>query len=132
MAVPISLRQFVTDLLNNSLGAAEENMTTVSNVVDEGVILQGLDAQKCDLIEMIIHKVISNSRNGEIYISSEFTQNRLELRVTDRNNFNGYGLSFSMGSIAVHANRAGAWLQLINPRQREASIVLSFPGEKAA
>lgn len=128
----IKLRQLVNDLLNNSLPAAIQNRSDVVNEVGEGVVLQGLDFKMVNLLNEVIFTVLNNSNRGDIHIRSERYRDHMELHITDKSNFNGYSLSFSIGAIIPDASRIGADLMLMNQQQREATVIFSIPGNYAA
>ena len=124
----IQLRQLVNDLLNNSLSTAIQNRSDVVNEVGEGVVLQGIDTKMVKLLNEVIFTVLNNSNRGDIHISSERYKDHMELRITDKSNYNGYSLSFSIGAIIPDASRIGADIMLMNHQQREAPVVFSIPG----
>ncbi len=128
----IQLRQLVNDLLNNSLSTAIQNRSDVVNEVGEGVVLQGIDTKMVKLLNEVIFTVLNNSNRGDIHISSERYKDHVELRITDKSNYNGYSLSFSIGAIIPDASRIGADIMLMNHQQREATVVFSIPGNFAA
>lgn len=128
----IQLRQLVNDLLNNSLSTAIQNRSDVVNEVGEGVVLQGIDTKMVKLLNEVIFTVLNNSNRGDIHISSERYKDHMELRITDKSNYNGYSLSFSIGAIIPDASRIGADIMLMNHQQREATVVFSIPGNFAA
>ena len=128
----MSLQLFVNSLVDNSLSVALDNCSSVINEVGKGVVLQTSNARILSLIEEVFNTVIVNSRKGDIHISAENNEGRLVLKIQERNNYNGYALSFSIGTLVSDFNFAGGSLDINSPQQKVTTIILSFPDRKAA
>lgn len=128
----IRLRQLIDEQLNHVRPLAEKNNSEVLNEIDGKILLQGVNSKMTDLLYQVLYAVISNSKYGDIHIRSERYKDHVDLCITDRSNYNGYSLSFSIGSIVPDASRLGADLLLMNYRQKEATVVFSIPGSFAA
>ena len=123
----ISLKQLVSNLVCNSLPAARHNNTCVVNEVEQGIAL-GTDMHKAiDVIGDILHTVVANSRNGNIHITAERFRDIVILEIQERNNYNGYALAFSIGSIEQDAASAGGYISMKGPQQKVTTISFSFP-----
>lgn len=128
----IPLRQLIDGLVGNSLSIAAGNSTVVLNEVGGGVILQNGSGRFVQLLDDIIRAVISNSRRGDVHISDEKKKGNLVLHIEDRSNYNGYALSFRVGTLALDAALMGGSLEVVNPNSLETVVLLSVPENIAA
>ncbi|MFN8291842.1 MAG: hypothetical protein U0U70_16410 [Chitinophagaceae bacterium] len=128
----IELQQLVDGLVGNSLSVAKKNNSIVVNEIDSGVVLQSVDERLLELLNDIFTAVISNSRRGKIHIRAEKYDELLEFFITERNNYNGYALSFSIGALAEEAAELGANLDIKDPQRLETTICLCIPEGIAA
>lgn len=123
----ISLKQLVSNLVISSLPSANHNNTCVVNEVEQGIVL-GTDMHKAiDVIGDILRTVVANSRNGNIHITAERFRDVVILEIQERNNYNGYALAFSIGSIEPDAASAGGYISMKGPQQKVTTISFSFP-----
>lgn len=128
----IPLRQLVNDLLCKTSDIASRNSTEVQNEITENILLRGMNEKMVILLYQVMFAVISNSRYGDIHIQSERFRDHVDLRITDKSNYNGYSLSFSIGAIKPDASKLGADLLLMNHQQKEATVIFSLPETFAA
>jgi hypothetical protein len=54
------------------------------------------------------------------------------VQIQERNNYNGYALSFSVHSIAPEAIEADGYISINGPQKRITTISFSFPNQYAA
>lgn len=128
----IILEQLIDGLVGNSLSVAGNNHSMVVNEIDSGVVLHSATDQLLSLLDHLLFAVISNSRRGKIYINAEKQQQQLVLYITERNNYNGYALSFSIGALADDAASLGGNLEIKNPQKLETTICFCLPEAIAA
>lgn len=128
----IPLQQLIDGLVGNSLPVAVQRHSVVVNEVGRGVFLRNLDEKLVTLLDEVLAAVIANSQKGDIRIRAEVMKNQLVLSITDRNNYNGFALSWSIGALAAEANRIGGSLDINDPRRLETTVLFSFPGGVAA
>lgn len=128
----IKLQQLVDELVGNSLLMAAGKCSAVINEVSGGVFLQNTNPQVVSLIGDIIHTVIINSKKGDIHIAAKQMDGNTILKVQERNNYNGYALSFSLGTLMPDVNVAGADLIITGEKQKTTTIVFTFPDKRVA
>lgn len=128
----IPLQQIVGNLLYDSLTAASHNKTEVSNEVGREIELSSNAGKAVMVIEEILRTVIGNSRNGEIHITADRYKDIVVLQVQERNNYNGYALAYSIGSIEPDAAAVGGHITIKGQRQKIATICFSFPSNLLA
>ena len=124
----IPLQLLVDGLVGNSLPVARLRRSAVMNEVGRGVSLRSLDEPLHILIGDVLSAVITNSRDGDIHIRCSRRQDHFVLTITDKSNYNGYALSFSIGALARDAGKMGCFLSIENPTRLVTTISLSFPG----
>lgn len=122
-----SLQQLVSTLVNSSLPAAIHNKTIVMNEVGQGVVLGVEKVKVIPILKELLDTVIMNSRHGEIHITAERYRGIVVLQIQERNNYNGYALSFSVSSIEPEAVEIGGHIAIKDPRARVATISFTFP-----
>ena len=123
----ISLQILVNQLLSNSMTTAFQNKSLVINEVSREVLLPKEKVTSAPVIRDILAAVISNSKNGEIYISAERFRDMITLQVQERNNYNGYALSSSLAFLESEAAVAGGNLQVDGAQKKVVTISFSFP-----
>lgn len=124
---PISLQQLVDSLVNDRLFLARSNHSAVVNEIGTGVSLRKGSEQFIDLIGEVITTVIANSHKGDIHISAERREQEIMLSIQERNNYNGYALSFSIGTLMQDACSIGGMLDIKCPQKKITTICLSLP-----
>jgi len=128
----ISLHQLVNNLVNESLSTAYHNKTHIVNEVARDFVLGKDNESVITVIRDLLAATILNSNNGEIHISAERYSDVLILLIEERNNNNGFALSFSIGSIEPEAARAGGHISIEGARNKRTLISFSFPVKFAA
>lgn len=128
----IPLQQLIDGLVGNSLPVARHKCSEVVNEVGRGVFLRTVNGPLVSLLDEILSAVITNSRKGDIHISAEKKDQQLVLSITERNNYNGYALSFSIGALAGEASRMGGNLDISSPQKLVTTISFAFPVTVAA
>lgn len=123
----IRLQQLIDGLVGNSLPIAMSKGSVVVNEVGRGVVLRSLDYRLTGLLDMLLNTVIENSRSGDIHITAERRNQELVLHIQERNNYNGYALSFSVGALADDAAIIGGRLEMQSPNKLSTTISLSIP-----
>jgi len=127
----IPLQQLIDGLVGNSLPVAANRRSVVVNEVGRGVCLRTIHVQLISLLNDILSAVIANSFQGDIRISVQEEKKQLVLSITERNNYNGYALSYRIGALEREAGRMGLVLSMENPTRLETTIRLVFPGMAA-
>lgn len=123
----ISLQILVNQLLSNSMTIAFQNKSLVINEVSREVLLPKEKTMIAPVIRDLLAAVISNSKNGQIYISAERFRDIIILQVQERNNNNGYALSSSLAFLEPEAIVAGGNLEINGAQKKVVTISLSFP-----
>ena len=130
--VPVSLNQLIKSLVENTQPLAIQHHTKVVNEVDGRLLLGEGALQLSSVLEELLDAVILNSREGDIHITADRFKDMVLLHIEERNNYNGYALSFSVGSLEPDAARIGGHISIEGERKKEATIQFSFPGQFAA
>ena len=130
--VPVSLNQLIRSLVENTQPLAIQHHTRVVNEVDGRLLLGEGALQLSSVLEELLDAVILNSREGDIHITADRFKDMVLLHIEERNNYNGYALSFSVGSLEPDAARIGGHISIEGERKKEAIIQFSFPGQFAA
>ena len=129
---PLSLQQLISKLVNNSLPAAHEKNTKLLNEIGQGIVLEATMKKTITLINDLLNTVVANSRNGEIHISAERHRGQVILKIQERNNYNGYALSSSIGTLEPDAVSAGGYLSMSSQQKIVTTICFSFPCHQLA
>lgn len=130
--VPVSLNQLVLSLVEKKTPLAVKHNTRIVNEIDRQLLLGEGALQLSKVLEELIDAVILNSKEGDIHISADRFKDMVLLHIEERNNYNGYALSFSVGSLEPDAARIGGHISMEGERKRAAHIQFSFPGQYAA
>lgn len=128
----ISLQQLVSNLVDRSLTTACHNKTRIVNEVARDIVLGKDNESVIAVIRDILAATILNSNNGEIHISAERYSDVLILLIEERNNNNGFALSFSIGSIEPDAAKIGGHIAIEGARKKRTLISFSFPHQLVA
>ena len=130
--VPVSLNQLIKSLVENTQPLAIQHHTRVVNEVDGRLLLGEGALQLSSVLEELLDAVILNSREGDIHITADRFKDMVLLHIEERNNYNGYALSLSVGSLEPDAARIGGHISIEGERKKEATSQVSFPGQFAA
>jgi hypothetical protein len=128
----ISLQRIVDGLLSDTQQIASMHCSAVVNEIGMGMYLQAANSRIICLFEEIVQTVISNSEEGDIRIGAERNGDKLTLKIQERNNNNGYALSFSLGSLMHDVSTAGGDLMIVGHQKRVTTIYFSFTDKKVA
>lgn len=129
---PVSLNQLVRTLVEKKASLADQHSTRIVNEVSRQLLLGEGALQLSKVLEELIDAVILNSKEGDIHISADRFKDMVLLHIEERNNYNGYALSFSVGSLEPDAARIGGHISMEGERRKAAHIQFSFPGQYAA
>lgn len=132
LASSISLQQLVNNLISNSLSCAIRNRSTVVNEIDKGIVIGATEPKIPEVLEELIATVVANSCNGEIHFTADVYRDVMTVQIQERNNFNGYALSFSVNSIEAEATSLGGHISINGPQKKITTISFSFPNQFAA
>jgi len=131
-STPVSLSQLIRSLVENTQPVALQHNTRIVNEVNRQLWLGDGAAKLSKVLEELLNAVILNSREGDIHISADRFKDMVLLHIEERNNYNGYALSFSVGSLEPEAAKLGGHISIEGERKRAAMIQFSFPGQFAA
>lgn len=127
-----TLQQLVNNLVSNSLSSAIHNHSIIVNEVDQGILLGEPDPRVFPVLNDLLATIVANSRDGEIHISADVYRDTMTIQIQERNNYNGYALSFSINSIEPDAARLGGHIVINGAQKRITTISFSFPNQYAA
>jgi hypothetical protein len=123
-----SLQSLVNELLNDLRESAALNKIVVETDIPVNLCLQA--AYRHELVPIIsdlLRAMVSNARNTSLCITAEKYSGIVTLRVEDRNNYNGYALSFSLMPVVRQARCIGGEIITRGAQERVASVSFSFP-----
>ncbi|HEV7781833.1 MAG TPA: hypothetical protein VGO58_11250 [Chitinophagaceae bacterium] len=131
-ATPPNLQHLLNVILSNYRPAAQSHNTQLLNDVKQEIVM-GTSMQKAvTVMSDLLATVVANSRNGEIHITAEKYNGVVVVEIQERNNYNGYALSFSVNSLAPDAAALGGFISIKGPQQKVTTISFSFPNNQAA
>ena len=122
-----SLQLLLNELVSELPGLITGNRIVVENAVPAELQMFADKSVVLPLIYELLTTVVSNARNTCISISAEKYRDVVTLRVVDRNNYNGYALSFSLLSVGRHARYIGGDISVDGIQKKVATVSLSFP-----
>ena len=122
-----SLQLLVNRLVSNSLGAIVRSKSIVVNEVPGEFLITAGEHKLTPVISELLTTVITNARNGRIYINAERFRDIISLQIQDRNNYNGYALAFSIKTIEPQASMMGGCIDIKAAQQLVTTISFSFP-----
>lgn len=128
----ISLKQLVNNLVSNSKPVANCNKTYIVNDVKAAIILPSTLVRAISVITDLLTIVVSNSRNGDIHITAERSEDVIIFEIQERNNYNGYALAFSIGSMEPVASSLGGHITIKGPQRKVTTVSFIFPDQLAA
>lgn len=131
-SAPLSLNELIKRLVDNTQPMAVQHRTKIVNEVDRQLLLGSGAEQLSNVLEELLDAVILNSKEGDIHITADRFKDMVLLHIEERNNYNGYALSFSVGSLGPDAAKIGGHISMEGERKKEATIQFSFPGQFAA
>lgn len=123
----ISLKVIVNSMIGHLTGTIAKNKIGIENRVLQDLKLYTDQSKIAPVIYEMLATVISNARNTSVCITAEKFMNIITLNVEDRNNYNGYALSFSLMAIEMQARMAGGDISINGAQKRIATVSLSFP-----
>lgn len=123
----VSLKKFINYLIGNAQPMALSHQTHLVNEVSEDIMIDTGNEQLVAVIRELVAAVVTNSHHGRIHISAERFSDHVSIIIQERNNYNGYALAFSIGSIEQDAFQLGGHISINGPQKRVATISFSFP-----
>ena len=127
-----TLQNLVHTMVSNYLAAANRNNTQVLNDVKQEIPAGPTMQKAAAVMNDLLATVVANSRNGEIHITAERFNDVVVVEIQERNNYNGYALSYSINSLAPDAAALGGFISIRGPQQKITTISFSFPANQAA
>ena len=127
-----SLRHFISRLIKKSYKTALTNQSLVMNKVGDDLMIDTCNFKLIALISELLETVVVNSRKGEIYITAERYSDMLILSLQERNNFNGYALAYTIGTMEPEAITLGGHIAINGPQKKVTTISFSFPNQPIA
>ena len=123
----VSLQQLINRLVDQSRPIALRQHTDIINEVNKDMLLLNRQEKLVFLMQELLTTVLMNSRNGEIHISADRYRDTYTLQIEERNNYNGYALASSIGSLESDALGIGGHLSIKGPQRKVATISFIFP-----
>lgn len=122
----------MNELIADISPAALDNQSCMSNEVGKEILIDGNNQKLIALISELLGTVVANSRNGEIHITADRFSDVVILSIQERNNYNGYALSYSVRCMEEEAIKMGGHISINGPQQRVATVSFSFPAQAVA
>lgn len=126
----ISLQRLLTGLVNNLPGVIALNNVIIKNEIPSELKVLADQNQVARLIDELLTTVATNARNTSIFITAERFIDTVTLTLEDRNNYNGYALSFSLMSLEQQARFIGGDITIKGAQKKVTTVSLSFPDAK--
>jgi hypothetical protein len=127
-----SLQHLMNALVAKTIPAARHNQSCVLNEIGKEIVIDGNNQKLISLISELLETVVTNSHQGEIHISADRFSDVVILSIQERNNYNGYALSYSVSSMENAAMSVGGHISIKGPQQKVATVSFSFPAQIAA
>lgn len=128
----IPLQQLVNDLVKIYTPSAICKKSHILNEIDLRLTFSAQNKQVIEVIDEILETVVQNSKNGDIHISADKFRDVTIVKIEERNNYNGYALSYSIGTIQPSAVFVGGHIDISGSQNRITTISFSFPNQQAA
>lgn len=128
----VCLQQLINQLLANSMATAFKNNSLVTNEISREVQLSRDKVIVAPIIKDLLATIITNSRNGQIFISADRFRDTITLQIQERNNYNGYALAWSIQSMETEAAMVGGNITINGAQQKVITISFSFPFQTSA
>jgi hypothetical protein len=125
----VSLERIVNNLVQHSLRAAYSHNTHIVNNVKGSLRLAAATNKAIPVMRDLLDTVVTNSLNGDIYITAERYRDVVILEIQERNNNNGYALTYSVGSLTPDASSIGGDITIHGSQKKVITISFSFPYE---
>lgn len=123
----ISLQLLIHKLVGNLTSDLLQNKIVIVNEISPELKMLADLSHVVPVINEILTTVVANGRNTCILITAEKITDIVTLNIQDRNNFNGYALSFSLMSIGRDARFIGGDISIDGAQKRVATVSFSFP-----
>jgi hypothetical protein len=123
----ISLQLLLNNLVSNLPGTIALNKIVVENEVPSELKMLADQSKVFPVIDELLTTVVANARDTCIHITAEKFIDIVTLNFEDRNNYNGYALSFSLMSVGQHARCVGGDINIKGAQKRVATVSFSFP-----
>ncbi len=123
----ISLNQLVNNFVSSTLPAACQKNTQLVNEVEQEIALSSRMQNVFDVMEELLSTVVANSQNGNIHISADRFRDIVILEIQERNNNNGYALSYQIDNIGPDAAAIGGHISIAGHQKKITTISFSFP-----
>src|SRR5262245_2757761 len=121
----VSLQQLVNRLIGSYMPQALSHQTRLVNEVSSDIMVDTNNLPLVSVITELMAAVVANSHHGRIHISAEQFRDQVNIIIQERNNYNGYALAFSVGSIEPGASELGGHISINGPQKKIATISFS-------
>ena len=122
-----SLQYWLNEAVNDLPSLMQLNKVVIDNEISAGLLTQADKNLVCPVINQLLKTVLTNARETSICITAEKYSDVVTLHVVDRNNNNGYALSFGLLSVGRHARRIGGDIAVKDIQRKVARVSFSFP-----
>jgi hypothetical protein len=129
-AIPLQL--VVNDLVKIYIPFATCKKSHIINDIDHRLTFSAENKHVIEVLDEILETVVQNSKNGEIHISADKFRDVTIVKIEERNNNNGYALSYSIGAIQPSAFIVGGHIDISGSQNRITTISFCFPNQQAA
>lgn len=123
----VSLQVLLNDLVTRLPETIAINKVIIANQVASNLTMRADQDNLVTVIDELLTIIAINARNTSLFITAEKFIDTVTLYVEDRNNYNGYALSFSLMALEQQARHIGGNLAIKGAQQRITTVSLSFP-----
>jgi hypothetical protein len=127
----VSLHLLINSAVGHLTGLISRNGVTIDNAVTADYMITLQQNKEAAVIYDMMAAMVANARNTTIRITAERFRDIMIVSAEDRNNFNGYALSFSLMPVQAEASMAGGVLSLRDVQKKVATVSFSFPDRQA-
>lgn len=122
-----SLQLLLNEAVSELPALMQVNKVIVENEIPSALVTQADKKAIGPVIGQLLKTVLTNARDTCITITAEKYSDVVSLHVMDRNNNNGYALSFGLLSVSRQARCMGGEIAAKNIQKRVATVSFSFP-----
>jgi hypothetical protein len=127
ISTQVSLHGIVNSVYSQLSCAAREHSVTVLNEIPKDVYFPAYDLKLATVIKGLLSSVINNGDKTTIHVSADRFRDIIIFRIQDRNNNNGYAMSFSVMAYEPEVVAAGGSLHIEGYQKKVATVSFSFP-----
>lgn len=123
----VSLQLLLNDAVIKLQEAVSLNKVAIENEIPSEFKVLADENKVVPVIMELLAAIAMNARNTRLLITAEKFIDTVTLTVEDRNNYNGYALSFSLMALQQQARFIGGDISIKGAQKKVATVSFSFP-----